>query len=989
MEERVDIEITDKISPNIERKLVKIATAAEEANKALLKVSRNLSKIQTKEINALSSAQAKLDATSTKTAVALQKIATESSRTAIAQAKMIAATQRASTASVQLATAQARLNATQSQAAAAADRAAMAHLRLESAQSRTQRGSSLLGEAVRSVYVKLLALYGAVQSVGGILKLVDAYTFMENRLRAVGVSGEAVGTTMKRIEGVANSTRNSLQSTVELYSRLSLSTKQFGYSQEDLLKVTTAMNQAIRIGGSTTQEASNALIQLSQGMSSGRLQGDELRSVLEQLPIVADVIAKHLGITRGELRAFGREGKLTTQAIMEAFSNAAPELEARFKTLTMTVDEALTYLKNKFQVAMKGELGEVIASLAKAIGWVADNLDDLLPIVKTLLTIGAVGYIANFATKMLTLAGNISKAAQALKSFQLFLPTSSTLATLGESGAGAFATITKALNTTIGTLPSLLVLLGGALYLYQRINQEAAKRQGEEEKQAATERMMALNTQINTLKAERLQKLGIVEATGYTGTRATTEKALARTRVAAIDSQLLTLQKNYDASLAVLGDTVERVDGASELSKQLQGAFSKYNAVAKPENVTSKEEEEKLSFRVETSDFASLRAQYDQIYAAKMKYGQAVVTVSEAMRTGNMTIEVANKLLTRAEEEYTALLEPMNAVNKALDIQQLQLGMTGDQLEVNNKLRELELQYIERGLTLTPAVAAAYTLRLKYLQEATKYLRERTELTEKIRGPEKSPSVAKVMSQAEDGFNTREQVQGYFVRENPQLFEGSKEAMNANVAAYREMYAKIAALHKGDYMVAETASKAKVNLWFKEHEILINGTADTFGNLAQLSESSNKKLNMIGYAAANLQLAMNSVRAITLAWASAPFPANIPAVATTTTAMGIQEAKLNGLAGFAFGGDFTVGGTGGIDSQTVAFRATPGEQVSITTPEQRARQGESSGTTNIYHYHDHVEGGTKAERESRFAQFQRDTRTVQSNRTSDRAQVSV
>ncbi len=114
------------------------------------------------------------------------------------------------------------------------------------------------------------------------------------------------------------------------------------------------------ISGASAQEASAGLIQLSQGLASGTLRGDELRSVLEQLPKVADVIAQSLGITRGELRTFGEQGLITAEQVTTAFLEAGDELDRQFKQTAPTLGQAVVGLQNSF-VEFGGAIKDIVA----------------------------------------------------------------------------------------------------------------------------------------------------------------------------------------------------------------------------------------------------------------------------------------------------------------------------------------------------------------------------------------------------------------------------------------------------------------------------------------------------------------------------------------------------------------------------------------------------------------------------------------------------
>lgn len=191
-----------------------------------------------------------------------------------------------------------------------------------------------------------LAGLSAIALVREIISLADAYTVLQNKLLGAGVETRALTTLTEELFKVANDTRAAVEATAAIYSRLALSSKELGSSYQTLLDFTKSLNQALILSGATGHEAAAGLLQLSQAIASNRLGGDELRSILEQLPVVADVIAKHLKITRGELRAFGTQGKLTARVVLDAFAEARTELNERFARTIPTVAQGFTLLHN-------------------------------------------------------------------------------------------------------------------------------------------------------------------------------------------------------------------------------------------------------------------------------------------------------------------------------------------------------------------------------------------------------------------------------------------------------------------------------------------------------------------------------------------------------------------------------------------------------------------------------------------------------------------
>jgi tape measure domain-containing protein len=228
--------------------------------------------------------------------------------------------------------------------------------KLREAQGKLKKHSGTVASIGKDLKNKLGAIVAGL-GVREIIRTVDSYTVLQNRLRAVTDSQEELVRVQERLFKVSRDTRSSVEANVELFSRLALSSRELGVSESELINFTQSLNQAIKLSGATATEAQAGLIQLSQGMASGALRGDELRSVLEQLPAVADVIAKSLGVTRGQLREMGSQGQITAEVILKAFREARGELADRFGSTLPTIAEGFQQIRNE-AIRLAGELSK-------------------------------------------------------------------------------------------------------------------------------------------------------------------------------------------------------------------------------------------------------------------------------------------------------------------------------------------------------------------------------------------------------------------------------------------------------------------------------------------------------------------------------------------------------------------------------------------------------------------------------------------------------
>jgi len=190
----------------------------------------------------------------------------------------------------------------------------------------------------------LIAGLGLVGATRQTLEFAEAWTEASNKLTAAGVSVGQLANVQERLVRLSLATRTGLTETVDLFARLTRGTAQLGATQEQVYRATTILNQAFKAGGATASEQRSAILQLGQALSSGVLQGDELRSLRENAPLLAKAIADEFGVTVGQLKELGAEGKLTTDRIFNGILKAGKQVEEQFKSTRLTVGEAFTNL---------------------------------------------------------------------------------------------------------------------------------------------------------------------------------------------------------------------------------------------------------------------------------------------------------------------------------------------------------------------------------------------------------------------------------------------------------------------------------------------------------------------------------------------------------------------------------------------------------------------------------------------------------------------
>lgn len=181
---------------------------------------------------------------------------------------------------------------------------------------------------------------------------MDSYQKLSDRIKVFTGNQVEANNVMDGLARVADNTRASIEGVATVYSRLALSLNESKLSSGDLLFLTEQLQNSFRLSGATAAEATGATIQLSQGLASGTLRGQELRSVLESNALIGAMLSKELKTTRGQLMKLAEAGKITGDVFLKAVANGSIQLHEDAKTLGVTFQEATDRGLNKFNVAL-------------------------------------------------------------------------------------------------------------------------------------------------------------------------------------------------------------------------------------------------------------------------------------------------------------------------------------------------------------------------------------------------------------------------------------------------------------------------------------------------------------------------------------------------------------------------------------------------------------------------------------------------------------
>ncbi|HHE3553064.1 tape measure protein [Pasteurella multocida] len=246
----------------------------------------------------------------------------------------------------------------------------------------------------------LIGINLGTSGIQSLFNTADAYNNYEARIRLVSRSNKEAQGTFRELMQVANDTGQLFEATAELYTRVYRSMGSNANNAE-ILQFTKTIQQALVVSGAGAQEAKAALIQLSQGLASGTLRGEEFNSVAEQAPVILEILQKSLGKTRGELRKMAEDGKLTPQLILAATKEAQEQIQAQYDQMPKTISRAVNELSNAWLqfIGQADNASSASSLIASSISALASSLDELGTIAIVVSTALGVRLLAALTKK--------------------------------------------------------------------------------------------------------------------------------------------------------------------------------------------------------------------------------------------------------------------------------------------------------------------------------------------------------------------------------------------------------------------------------------------------------------------------------------------------------------------------------------------------------------------------------------------------------------
>lgn len=366
---------------------------------------------------------------------------------------------------------------------------------------------------------QVAAAVGGALAANQVIRYADAFTSAQNQIRQTTKTTEQLTQRTNQLFEIANRSRVAIGATAELYTQLTLSTKELNITTEQQLRLTETISKAFTVSGKSAAESAGAIRQLGQAFASGALRGDEFNSVAEGAPEIMRAIQKATGKTQGELRNLAAEGRITSEVLVKSLLNYSETIDEKADKSTKTFAQSMETATNNMTqfVGESSAIQGITSGLGDALVGLTENLDVMVKIIGAIGVVMAARFVpqiiaataamvkgtavTNIYTGAVTRIGVASRvaatASRALSTSFAFLGGPAGVATLAASALIFFATEAAATTKEASDLDRKVKdLSAGFLDLtnkqreikFQNLNVEAAKLRDE---------LIKVNDQIN------------------------------------------------------------------------------------------------------------------------------------------------------------------------------------------------------------------------------------------------------------------------------------------------------------------------------------------------------------------------------------------------------------------------------------------------------------------------------------------------------------
>lgn len=897
-DEKIVIEIADKVAPGIGDKIRDIGEQSRAAHPHIEKLKSALKSIDISGVSKLRKALDDNTAAILRQELASQRLATESARTATASARAAAAQTQAATAAQKLATAQGRATVTSAQVAAAQDKAALAALRLTEAQNRVAEraaksaaaqaalaaASNKTADAVNRAGLSQKQYNAAMRGVPA--QITDIVVSLQGGQRPLTVLLQQGGQLKDMFGGVVPALR-------------ALGTGLLALINPFTVVVAAMIGFGIAIGMvESKMRTINGMLAQFAATGRGSIDGTfivALRKELEMLPGVSRSAAMEVIKEFANVRNVGGPN-IRAASLLVADLAAAMGTDA--KTAAEKMAKALED-PTKGAIALDKELGfltvanfKTIDSLQKA-GKNAEAQAVLIDLLK--------GSIQGLATQAMT---PLQKQTNDLgNAWQRFT---------GElSNSGPIKAATDLLISLLGGLTRMIEKLGElgnwkppswVQWMMDNGPNSWLGVQGifggKKNEGGATGSWGADEVTGASIRANRGRQYGQTtqqktDAAGITGKKGGGDKA--ENRAAALLKINTQLQNEFKL-MNMLGPEREKQQKLDQIEETLIGKKIKLNK-AEAESI-----KEKIAAIVDNSQVAAEMGRiYDEVKGPQLQWNATITASDKLLLANKITQEEYNRVMLKGEEIISNIKDPLREFNKDL-AEQLQLSkMTVEQAAIESQVMQLRNSLIAQGNKLTEDAEKAIRAKLTAIQESnTAQAAENALLGDSVNKrkafADQLTAINRLKANPASGFTA-----GDAATSTNDILKGMgldttnlKVGMDAQVESYRQMYDQIKQLRAADLIDDQQAANLKLQVWNKQQNERLAQSQSFFSGLSQLQGSSNKKLAAIGKAAAITNAVIDTYKSATGAYAAmSAIPVVGPALGAAAAAAAIAAGMAN------------------------------------------------------------------------------------------------
>ncbi|BCT18539.1 phage tail tape measure protein [Enterobacter asburiae] len=273
----------------------------------------------------------------------------------------------------------------------------------------------------------------AAFATGKLVQIADEWNSVNARLKQASSSADDFAASQRQLMEISQRTGTAFSDNANLFSRAAASMREYGYSSDEVLKITEAVSTGLKLSGANTQEASSVITQFSQALAQGVLRGEEFNAVNEAGDRVIRALATGMGVARKDLKSMADQGQLTIDKVVPALMGQLGALQGEFASMPQTVSGSLQKVTNSFMAwvggvnqatgatdALSGGLDNVAQTLdsftssavSGALSEVADNMSTITTVAGALVGVGLARYLSGVVTSATSATGALISAAK-------------------------------------------------------------------------------------------------------------------------------------------------------------------------------------------------------------------------------------------------------------------------------------------------------------------------------------------------------------------------------------------------------------------------------------------------------------------------------------------------------------------------------------------------------------------------------------------------